>query len=228
MSELLVSILPLLLSAHDKYMNNKILNPLKASGLRVRIFSTASTGFSLIELLVTIAILGILVSLAVPSYLAFVNRERASAVRTELLSWIELVRLSSSRKGLVCEVSINSGTFSASGSSDPVASAQLGLGSDEEAGFEDKDCAPLGPLVLSAQAYSSPQVVINSSASQIIIFPRGTTQNTENVDISIVAGSRPPKLCLRLAPLSGAILKGQDTDSSSLSPSCVSTSYTLL
>lgn len=209
-------------------MNNNIFHRLKAADFRGLGASSASTGFSLVELLVIIIILSVLVSLAVPSYFAFVNRERASAVRLELLSWLELVRLSSSRKGLVCEVTINGGTFSASGSSDPVASAQLALESDKDAGFEDKDCAPLGPLVLGAQAYSSPQISINSSDNQIIFFPRGTIQSEDNVDISIVAGSRPPKLCLRLAPLSGAISQGRDAASSSSSPSCASTSYTLL
>lgn len=48
-------------------------------------FFSRSTGFVLIELIVTVAIVGILASLAVPAYSSYVSRARRADARTQLV-----------------------------------------------------------------------------------------------------------------------------------------------
>jgi type IV fimbrial biogenesis protein FimT len=58
-----------------------------------------SLGFSLIELLVSIAILGVLASLAAPSFSESIKRYRINAIREDLSGSIQLARAEAVRRG---------------------------------------------------------------------------------------------------------------------------------
>lgn len=58
-----------------------------------------SRGFSTVELLIAIAILGILTSLAAPSFFSAIERYRVNAIRDELIGNIQLARIESIRRG---------------------------------------------------------------------------------------------------------------------------------
>jgi prepilin-type N-terminal cleavage/methylation domain-containing protein len=49
-------------------------------------YSQSNDGFTLIEMLVVVVIVGILGSIAAPGWLGFLNRQRVSSVRSDLLS----------------------------------------------------------------------------------------------------------------------------------------------
>lgn len=49
-------------------------------------YSQSNDGFTLIEILVVVVIVGILGSIAAPGWLGFLNRQRVSSVRSDLLS----------------------------------------------------------------------------------------------------------------------------------------------
>lgn len=61
-------------------------------------------GFTLIELMVTIAILAILLSIAVPGFQAFVQNSRATTLANQLTTAINLARSEAIRRGAVVSV----------------------------------------------------------------------------------------------------------------------------
>lgn len=59
----------------------------------------AERGFSMVELMITIAIAAILLALAVPSFTSFLNSNRVTSQANELLANFQLARLESIRRG---------------------------------------------------------------------------------------------------------------------------------
>lgn len=58
------------------------------------------SGFSLMELLVVVAIMGIILAIASPSYSRFMNREKVASVTEELSSTLTLVRSNAIKSGM--------------------------------------------------------------------------------------------------------------------------------
>ena len=73
-------------------------------------------GFTIVELLIVIAIVGILASIAVPSALKWVDREKQNSYIRELISYLELVKKETRRWNGTCAIQTN--TF-ATNPSDP-------------------------------------------------------------------------------------------------------------
>ena len=70
--------------------------------------SPKNAGFTLIELLVVIVIVGILGSIAAPGWLAYLNRQRVSSVRTELRSVLEQARTNAQQRSASYSVVLGS------------------------------------------------------------------------------------------------------------------------
>ena len=71
----------------------------------------SNKGFTIVELLIVIAIVGILASIAAPSALKWVDREKQNSYIRELISYLELVKKETRRWNGSC--SIQTRTFSA-------------------------------------------------------------------------------------------------------------------
>lgn len=68
--------------------------------------SRAVSGFTLIELIVAIAVLAIMIALAVPSFTSLINGNRLTANANELVASVQLAKMESLRRNLrvaVCE-----------------------------------------------------------------------------------------------------------------------------
>ena len=68
-------------------------------------------GFTIVELLIAVAIIGILASIAAPSALKWVDREKQNAYIRELISYLELVKKETRRWNGSCSLQTN--TFGA-------------------------------------------------------------------------------------------------------------------
>jgi len=74
--------------------------------------SKSQSGFSMIELMITIALLAILLSLAQPSFESLLNGNRLTSISNELLATMQTARMESFRRGrqaVVCK-SLNADT----------------------------------------------------------------------------------------------------------------------
>lgn len=79
-----------------------------AKGVSARLVPDEARGFTLVELLVTVAVLAIILALATPSFTAIVNSNRLAAGANEMVASIQLARMESMRRNLrvaVCESS---------------------------------------------------------------------------------------------------------------------------
>ena len=100
-------------------------------------------GFSLIELMITVAIIGILASIALPSYRSYVTKGSRAAAQTELLQLANLQE----------KIYLNSSKYSANLSTAYTGQAAGGLGST---GFtkDNKYTITLDATVTSDQAFT--------------------------------------------------------------------------
>ena len=88
-----------------------MINNLRRQILRKNYVKNIEEGFTIVELLIAIAIIGLLASIAVPSALKWVDREKQNSYIRELISYLELVKKETRRWNGTCSIQTN--TFAA-------------------------------------------------------------------------------------------------------------------
>lgn len=68
-----------------------------------------NAGFTLMELMVAIAIVGIITAIAIPNILVMLPRWRAKTAATDLMGNLQLAKLTAIRKGVFCDVIFSTG-----------------------------------------------------------------------------------------------------------------------
>lgn len=76
-----------------------------------------SSGFTLMELLVTIAVVGVLLAIAVPSFQSLFNRNRVATVVNDFLSGLYYARTEGIRKALPATICMSNNQTSCTGNS---------------------------------------------------------------------------------------------------------------
>lgn len=88
-----------------------MINNLRRLILKKNYVKNIEEGFTIVELLIAIAIIGLLASIAVPSALKWVDREKQNSYIRELISYLELVKKETRRWNGTCSIQTN--TFAA-------------------------------------------------------------------------------------------------------------------
>jgi type II secretory pathway pseudopilin PulG len=160
--------------------------------------STTSAAFTTTELLVTVAVIGILGAVAVPVSLTFNRNEQAYAATQDLLGWLEAVSTQAGNVG-PCTVSFTTGTNLTPGTT--VASVTTG----------DPRCSPQAfqlPGTGTIGNYNVATTFTPNSSTTLVFSPRaGVVAGGVQATIRIVANNGAPVRCVRvnLASIVGGI-----------------------
>jgi len=146
-------------------------------------------GFTLVELMVTLAVLAIVLSIAVPSFADFIRSNRAESQRAVLVSSLGLARSEAIRRGTQVRVSPISGTNWTNGwrvwvDSNGNSSYDSGEAIKEFAAFTGGNTlsSTVSPIIFSAQGYQSSVTVGNTTTLQ---FRVGASFCTLERDIKV-------------------------------------------
>jgi len=176
--------------------------------------ATASKGFSLSELLIVTAIVGIFAGLAINIGIRQWQRERVNGMAVQLAGWIETVRRASLRgtscatslRGTSCAITVTSGNVSAN---DIVAQT-----SDDDAVAGDNNCLDSDPLRVNAN--SNMAFSLSSSPEGTFGYtPRGTFWSASSpVVITLTLSSGGPSRCVQISGLLGVVEVGKSSSGS--------------
>jgi prepilin-type N-terminal cleavage/methylation domain-containing protein len=193
----------------------------------------ASTGFSLVEVLVVVVIIGIISGIAIPSFSFVLRRERVNAVALDIAGWLEEARSISAREVRTeviqdavaersqggCSISLNSS----------LSNAAEGAQIASVTGCASRNASLLIPAVQGSRfniAVFSGAGASQTGSLDLYFTPRGMwsseTPELQNQDLEIrivLADGQGPKRCVRVSSILGSIDIGTSS-SGDLSSSC--------
>jgi prepilin-type N-terminal cleavage/methylation domain-containing protein len=153
---------------------------------------SAGLGFTLVELLVTVAVMGILGGLSFVASQTFVRRDQANTAAAELAAWLEPMAARASSVG-PCEVTFTTGNGLAPGST----FATLATGSSA-------DCTPEATLRLPSlatnQTYNVAVTYAPTTATSISFSRRGgVVADGVEATVKVAVASQLPVRCVRIS-----------------------------
>ena len=152
-----------------------------------------SHGFSLPELLIVVAILGVLTTLGIQANRQLKEREEVNALAISLAGWLEQVR-KSALLGAGCTVTINN-TIGADGI---VATATT---TNPNTAINDSTtCLSNSPLDINSITNISPSTSFSITGQTIEFSPRGTVNLNGNPRIDVPVSLEPngPERCIAI------------------------------
>jgi prepilin-type N-terminal cleavage/methylation domain-containing protein len=159
-------------------------------------------GFSIVELLVVVSIIGTLAGLSLASSFQSKRREQVNAVAIGLAGWLEEVRRSALR-GNACEVILSNGSVSG-------AAEVARLGGDPP----PETCPTHATPYLLPQASRGASYTITAAPTSFHFTPRGTKFPATDVLITISMANNEPGRCIQLNGLLGNLEMGKSRDGS--------------
>ena len=160
----------------------------------------STDGFTLIELLVVVVMTGVLASIAAPGWLTFVNRQRANAVRDEMLQVLQTAQSDARRINKSYKVQINSTVGSAAITVGPNVASFAGIQTD----LGDQQIR--SKLKIEAKDRTSPTPI---NISEFAFTPKGEVAEAGTLPLVISAsldGSSLPKRCIIITTLLGSMV----------------------
>jgi prepilin-type N-terminal cleavage/methylation domain-containing protein len=176
-------------------------------------------GFSLVEVLVAVVIIGIISGIAIPSFFFVLRRERVNAVALEIAGWLEEAR-SISASGVRTEVIIDSATERNIGGCEISLNDSLANVSEDDPIASVSGCAArnanlLVPPVQGSQFNMGVYTGAGAAQAESLVLyftPRGMwsseTPALQNQDLEIrivLNDGHGPKRCVRISSILGSI-----------------------
>ena len=157
------------------------------------------TGFSLAELLVSIAIIGVLASLSLGTYISTVKRQANRSASLTIAEWLDNIRKRAMQQNQPCTVTIStsSNTLLPSTSNQCGSFPTLDISESSTAGFKPRFCYFSADPLITASSCSQNST---SSSNDIIFSPRGTTINNAIFEFYVSTDS-PTSCSILLSPL---------------------------
>lgn len=183
-----------------------------------RLNLSAHHGFSLSELLVAVAIIGILAGLMIDAGLRDWRRERVNTVVVELAGWLESVRRAA-LKGSSCQVSLTTTSGTLAGGATLATAADVGS-SDAASSAISNNCRSAQPFQLTTlTANQAFRVGTRNTSGSFVFTPAGTLfpapANGNPLEIRIaLADGDDPQRCVQLDGLMGLISVGRVSNGS--------------
>lgn len=158
-------------------------------------------GFTGIELLVAVVILGVLAAIGVASSLAEFRAARVDAAANEFVGWLEAVRRAAER-GIPCDVTITTQTNA--DSTKTVASAAASGGNTTI----PNNCLSSNPFLIQS-GRTADRYAVTASTTAFTFTPRGSLFGTDLIEIRFQAVENGAAVgssrCVRLNPPLGLI-----------------------
>jgi len=175
-----------------------------------------AAGFSLVELLVTVAVLGIVSSVVINATGNEWRRERVNSVVIELAAWLEAVRASSQRLG-------GNGSLAAGAEIARVAPAACAPTSPVSTVNADARAFLLPAVANGADRYG---VALSADAPTTLSFtPRNSVSATVDTDLKVHLAGSTQLRCVRLTATLGLIRIGSNGAAADSTATC--TSFTM-
>lgn len=209
-------------------MNHAVVEHVTSSKNSGQCFCRAShlcrdEGYTLVEVLIVVVMIGVLAALGIQSFNSFLRRERVNAVAMALYGWLNEVRQESLRLqgqnsldaavDSSCTISFESGLRSAGQllasvdqSLSPTCFSQLAANSE---------------LSLEPSLTRGLAVNMSPSLTAVTFTPRTLSTNVDDIVIGLTVGAAGPVRCIKISAVSGALQIGRN-DSSSISSSACS------
>jgi prepilin-type N-terminal cleavage/methylation domain-containing protein len=182
----------------------------------------ATHAFTIVELMVTVAIIGIVSSVAFTTSQAAWRRERANAATLELAGWLEEISQSPEQNGVACEIVVNTGTLNPGGNLATVTPANCstsanlflpGLNNNET--YQVAVSGAVAGAGTTQRWWSTPRGAISTTAPAT-----NTGSSATDISVRISVGGNPPVRCVRLSGTLGLIRLGRNNTTGNSNLDC--------